>query len=109
MSNRLAYLNTTYGRFMVEKVERGLHYLSDDDWKKLTNNPDTLCITIDEFNRVINSSEEFIFVNERTIGWYNGNLLYVRDNPFDFGISNPHIPIISTPERITPRRKEEFI
>jgi hypothetical protein len=108
MSNeiKLAYFHPTYGRYMAKNVVPGLHNLSDDDWKRLTNNPDTLCITIDEYNRVIDSFEEFIFVNERTIQWYNSNLLYVRDYPFD--TSEQDIARIP-PVTITPRRKGEII
>ena len=107
MSNRRAYLNTTYNRYMVEKVEPGLHNLSDDDWKKLTNDPDTLCITIDEFNKVINSFERFIFVNEETIRSYNNSALLDYYNPL--AIPNLDIARISPLEIITPRQNRDLI
>jgi hypothetical protein len=106
MSDSRAYFSDLYNRYIEKNVVPGLHNLSDDEWKRLTNDPDTLCITIDEYNRVIDSFEEFIFVNERTIQLYNSNLLYVCDYPFD--TSEQDIARILL-VRITPRRKGEMI
>lgn len=106
MSDSLAYFSDLYNRYIEKKVVPGLHNFSDDEWNKLTNDPDTLCITMNEYNRVIDSFEEFIFVNERTIQWYNSNLLYGRDYPFDTSEQDiARIPLV----RITPRRKREII